>query len=218
MASSFVQNQIISLQVPEIEAGKWYRTKVLNVLEDRELEVSVPVHEGIEQVVPPEYKVLLEAVLPDGLRRMSAYVLGRREGPKPGLVLDWPQVDERIQRRDNVRVSVMFPVYVRPYDSKGILGTRINATVVDLSAGGVRIVLPEPLWEGLVVEMAMQIPRMGERMCAGKVIRATDNPSAGSAAQYAAGVQFTEISEIVRRDITRFVFDTQREHFRKGGV
>jgi len=218
MASSFVQNQIISLQVPEIEAGKWYRTKVLHVVQDREIEVAVPVNEGVEQVVPPEYKVLLEAVLPDGLRRMSAYVLGRREGPRPGLVLDWPQMDEKIQRRDNVRVSVMFPVYVRPYDIKGILGSRINATVVDLSAGGVRIVLPDPLWEGLIVELALQIPDMGERICVGTVIRATENPNAGPAALYAAGVQFTEISEIVRRDITRFVFNTQREHFRKGGV
>ena len=218
MASSFVPNQIISLQVPEIEAGKWHRTKVISVVAERELEVSVPVENGVEQVVPPEYKVLLEAVLPDGLRRMTAYVLGRRDGPRPGLVLDWPEVDERIQRRDNVRVSVMFPVYVRPYDHKGILGTRINATVVDLSAGGVRIVLPEPLWEGLHVELALQIPEVGERMCAGKVIRATENPQAGLAALYAAGVQFTEISEIVRREITRFVFNTQREHFRKGGV
>ena len=218
MASSFVPNQIISLQVPEIEAGRWYRTKVLNVVVDRELEVSVPVSEGVEQVVPPEYRVLLEAVLPDGLRRMSAYVLGRREGPKPGLVLDWPQVDEKIQRRDNVRVSVMFPVYVRPVDEKGKVGTRINGTVVDLSAGGVRIVLPDPLWEGLDVELALQIPGLGERTCGGRVIRATENPSAGTAAHYAAGVMFTEISEIVRRDITRFVFNTQREHFRKGGV
>src|SRR5688572_30499076 len=119
MASSFVPNQVISLQVPEIDAGKWHRTKVISAVEDRELEVSVTVEHGVEQVGPPEYKVLLEAVLPDGLRRMSAYVLGRREGPKPGLVLDWPAVDERIQRRDNVRVSVMFPVYVRPYDHKG---------------------------------------------------------------------------------------------------
>src|SRR5687768_15211011 len=135
---------------------------------------------------------------------MSASLLGRRDGPRPGLVLDWPQVDERIQRRDNVRVSVMFPVYVRPVDAKGKVGTRINGTAVDLSAGGVRIVLPEPLWEGLQVELALQIPEMGERMAAGKVIRATENSNAGLAALYAAGVQFTDISEIVRRDITRF--------------
>ncbi len=218
MASSFVPNQVISLQVPEIEAGKWHRTKVISVVEERELEVTVPVDNGVEQVVPPEYKVLLEAVLPDGLRRMTAYVLGRREGPKPGLVLDWPEVDERIQRRDNVRVSVMFPVYVRPVDDKGKMGTRINGTAVDLSAGGVRIVLPDPLWEGMNVELALQIPEMGERVAAGKVIRATENPNAGLNALYAAGVMFTEISEIVRRDITRFVFNTQREHHRKGGV
>jgi hypothetical protein len=218
MASSFVPNQIISLQVPEIDAGKWHRTKVISVVEERELEVTIPVDDGVEQVIPPEYKVLLEAVLPDGLRRMSAYVLGRRDGPKPGLVLDWPQVDERIQRRDNVRVSVMFPVFVRPVDAKGKVGTRINGTAVDLSAGGVRIVLADPLWEGMDVEVALQIPQMGERVAAGKVIRATENPNAGLAALYAAGVQFTEISEIVRRDITRFVFDTQREHHRKGGV
>ena len=218
MASSFIPNQIISIQVPEIEAGKWHRTKVISVAEERELELTVPLDNGVEQVVPPEYRVLLEAVLPDGLRRMSAYVLGRRDGPKPGLVLTWPEVDERVQRRDNVRVSVMFPVYVRPVDAKGKVGTRINGTAVDLSAGGVRIVLPDPLWEGLTVELAMQIPEMGERMAAGKVIRATENANAGLAALYAAGVQFTDISEIVRRDITRFVFNTQREHFRKGGV
>src|SRR5215217_1294139 len=126
MASPFVPNQIISLQVPEIDAGKWHRTRVLSVVEQRELEVSVPAENGVEMVIPPEYKVLLEAVLPDGLRRMSAYVLARREGPKAGLVLDWPQTDERIQRRDAVRVSVMFPVFVRPIDEKGKIGTRIN--------------------------------------------------------------------------------------------
>jgi hypothetical protein len=217
MASVFIPNQIISLQVPEIAPGKWHRTKVLSVVENEELEVAVPAENGVDLVIPPEYKVLIEAVLPDGLRRMSAYVLARRDGKRAGLVLDWPQMDERIQRRDNVRVSVMFPVFVRPVVNDKV-GTRINATAVDLSAGGVRIVLPEPLWEGAQVELAMQIPKMGERSCAGLVIRATENPSAGESALYAAGVQFTEISEIVRRDITRFVFDTQREHFRKGGV
>jgi hypothetical protein len=218
MASTFIPNQIISLQVPEISPGKWHRTKVLNVVEDEELEVAVPAENGVELVIPPEYKVLLEAVLPDGLRRMSAYVLARRDGNRGGLVLDWPQTDERIQRRDNVRVSVMFPVFVRPVGQNGKLGTRINATAVDLSAGGVRVVLPEPLWEGAKVEIALQIPVIGERSCAGLVIRSTENANAGLAALYAAGVQFTEISEIVRRDITRFVFNTQREHFRKGGV
>jgi hypothetical protein len=218
MASHFVPNQIISLQVPELAPGKWHQTRVLSVVEREELEVAVPAENGVDLVVPPEYKVLIEAVLPDGLRRMSAYVLARRDGKRSGLVLDWPQTDERIQRRDNVRVSVMFPVYVRPVDVRGRVGTRINATAVDLSAGGVRVVLPEPLWEGADVEIAMQIPKLGERSCAGRVIRATENPNAGLAALYAAGVQFTEISEIVRRDITRFVFDTQREHFRKGGV
>jgi c-di-GMP-binding flagellar brake protein YcgR len=178
----------------------------------------VPVENGVELVVPAGYKVLLEAILPDGLRRMSAYVLARREGNRPGLVLDWPQTDERVQRRDNVRVSVMFPVYVRPVENSGKVGKRINGTAVDLSAGGVRLSLPEPLWEGAFVEMALQIPELGERICAGRVMRAAENPNAGLAGLYSAGVQFVEISEIVRRDITRFVFDTQREHFRKGGV
>jgi hypothetical protein len=214
MASPFVLNQVVSLQVPELDASTWHRTKVLSFVEERELEVSLPVENGVGLQIPPEYRVLLETVLPDGLRRMSAYVLGLRAG----LVLDWPQMDERIQRRDTVRVSVMFPVYVRPVDERGKVGTRINATAVDLSAGGIRMVLPEPLWEGALVELALQIPQLGERLAAGRVIRAAESAGAGHSPVYSAGLKFTEISELVRRDITRYVFNTQREHFRKGGV
>ena len=95
----------------------------------------------------------------------------------------------------------------------------ILATLFCCLPGGIVAIVYAARVDGkLAVELALQIPELGERMCAGKVIRATDNPNAGLAALYAAGVQFTDISEIVRRDITRFVFNTQREHFRKGGV
>lgn len=218
MASPFKQSQLISLQIPELSPGKWFSTHVLSFVDKRELEIAVPREDGHEVVVPPEYKVLLELVLPDGLRRMSAYVKSRTASKPPGLLLDWPETDERIQRRDNVRVSVMFQVFVRPEVGPGKYGTRINGTVVDVSAGGARVLVPEPLWEGLNVELALQIPGIGERMCAGKVIRSLESTNATSAYQFSIGVQFNEISEAVKRDITKFVFDTQLEHFRKGAV
>jgi c-di-GMP-binding flagellar brake protein YcgR len=216
MASPFSSNLGISIQIPEINPGKWFPTKVLSYAEDREVVVAVPTEHGDEVIIPPEYKVLLELVLPDGLRRMTAYVVARKAGLIPGLVLDWPQSEEKIQRRDSVRVAIMFPVYVRPIAAAGLL-TRVNGNLVDLSAGGARILVPTPQAEGGMVNLALQLP-IGELIVSGRIIRAMPSPTPAAPSQYALGVQFTEVTEVVRREITKFVFDTQREHHRRGAV
>ena len=216
MASTFWPSQVITLQAPDIKPGEWYSVKVLSVDEDRHLEISVPIAQSREVVIPPSYKVMLEVIRPDGVRRMTAHVESRRTSSPPVLVLDWPEVDERIQRRDSVRVAVSFPVFVRPFNAAGKLGSRVNGTVVDLSAGGVQARVPVRLWEGLAVELALQIPVFGERICGGTIVRSTINDNAAEASQYIVGVRFTDITEAVRRDITKFVFDTQIEYLRKG--
>lgn len=216
MPSPFWPSQVVSIQAPDIRAGEWFPVKVVAVEEDRQVEISAPQASGRELFIPADYKVLLEVIRPDGVRRMTAHVQSRRANHPPILVLDWPQVDERIQRRDSVRIAVSFPVYVRPFNAAGKLGTRINGTVVDLSAGGVQVRLPEPLWEGLAVELALQIPGFGERICGGAIVRASIADQAPDATPYSVGVKFTDITEAARRDITKFVFDTQIEYLRKG--
>lgn len=205
--------QPVSLRIPPAEA--WYPSLILDFTEQEELVVGTPAEKGEELEVPPGTELMVEVILVDGVRQFRTRVR-RRAGAPGSLHLDWPAEATRIQRRDNVRVDAMVRAEATIPASGDEPKRTLPGFTIDVSAGGVRLNLAERVPDDTPIEMKLVLPEVGERECRGRVLRSGERKEAQGGTRYWNAVEFTDISEAVRRDITKFVFDVQRDQMRKG--
>lgn len=201
-------NQALSVQVPETE--HLASSRVLSFTEGQLLIISVPVHEGEEVTLEPGTTVALEFPTEDAIFRYTAQVRERREDPAC-LRLSWPTGEKRIQRRDAVRVAVDFLVWVAPFRPNGSTAPSIKARCVDISAGGLRLELPELLPFPCEVELTLNLPDLGKHVVDGVVVRSGELQHSRPGYPYWSGVQFAKVSAALQRDIAKMVMDVQRE-------
>lgn len=222
MQNPFRASQVIFIQLVESEEDRRYASRIIYVSEGHELWVGAPMarEEGAatetELLLEPDTPLILEVLLPDGIRRFPSVLRRRIAGTPSTLVVDWPKDIERIQRRNDVRVGVSLPVVLEPLARVENLARRIEATTSDLSAGGLRVVTTEPLPANLAVRVRLQMPDKQEIVAHGQVLRGQPIDEEGDRARYWAGIRFTAIDERDRREITQAVFDIQREMLRRG--
>ena len=207
--------QALSLRIAGDGAEEWYASLVLDFVEGEELLIGVPMSRGREVAIRSGTPVILELALPGGLRRMTTRVRGRSLGGPPSISLDWPEDQERVQRRNDVRVDAMFPVEVRRILPAGVRAEPLRGLVADISAGGAQILLSSPLQVGETVELTMRLPGVGERQCSARVIREGLGIIRTASHPRWAGVMFTDLGPSLRREVTKLAFDIERERRRK---
>lgn len=216
MRINFYPMQAIAVQPPWAGEDTWYPSLVLDYAEGKSLTIGAPLSRREEVLIPPGTRVRLQLALPDGLRRFTAVVRDRQASSPPSLELTWPEDFQRIQRRDNVRVDATLRVEVcriLPDESRG---SPIFGVTSDISAGGTRIRLAEPIEMMTDVELLFTFPGDVEYRCDARVLRRGELTQAVTDLRYWMALEFTNITEVVRREITRLVFDLQREQIRKG--
>lgn len=112
---------------------------------------------------------------------------------------------EREQRREGDRVPVMGTVSLR------VEGVAHDAQLVDLSAGGLRCLLPPdtPVAEGGACEVGLDVVRPGLGVV-GDIVRVRE----GFDGKTDIAVQFVGVSAAVVDELQRFVLDVQLDHDR----
>lgn len=216
MQQSFLRHmQPVSLRVGEGEAAGWYPSLVLDFEEGKEILVGVPTLRGYEVRVPAGSTVDVQSTHTDGLRVFTATVVRRESAPSPALRLEWPKSVRRVQRREAVRVEVLLPVELRTA-APGEEPRTLAGTTTDVSEGGMRVILPEPVGPGTELEVRLTLTGGAAAECTGRVLRSGENPNAAADKRYWIAVMFTGVSPAARRELARFVFDVQREQLRKG--
>lgn len=204
--------QPISIRRESDPEDKWYPSVVLDFVEEQELIVSPPMEQGEEVEIQVGSTIEVEAFLPDGIRRFHTVVRRRDPDPMKQLRLDWPEEATRIQRRDAVRVRVGMKVEVLPGATPG---KPIVGLSEDLSEGGMRLDLPG-LPVGTALQLSFDLPGIGVRKAKGSLLRWGEIEVPKGEPRYWLAVQFTEVTDAVRKDITRAIFDIQREQLRRG--
>jgi c-di-GMP-binding flagellar brake protein YcgR len=207
--------QPLTLEVVADDSASRYSSLVLDYTEGQEIIVGVPMVQGREIRLDAGTELTIFTSQADGLRIFSCTVLRRRELPSPCLYLSWPDSIRRVQRRENVRVEVLLPVTVQVQDDEQ-LPQVLHGSTRDLSAGGVQIGLSEAPQLSTPVEVRLHIEDDNAVVCEGRVVRVEANPRSTSERRYWVAIEFTALPENVRRPLTRFVFDVQREQMRRG--
>lgn len=160
--------------------------------------------------------VEVELSFPDGLRRFGSFVRGLDLRYGGALRIAWPTAGERIQRRDWVRVEAAYRATVRFME--GVPGTHrdlVGATM-DISAGGVRLQLPEAIPDDARVEVSIEAGYLTAQTLQGRVVRSRAiERLSRSSTDFWVAVEFLGVDEALRNRITKLVFDIQREQKRK---
>jgi c-di-GMP-binding flagellar brake protein YcgR len=216
MRINFYPMQAIAVQPPWAGEDIWYPSLVLDYAEEKTLTIGAPLSRRQEVLIPPGTRVRLQLALPDGLRRFTAVIRERHPTSPPSLELTWPEDFQRIQRRDNVRVDATLRVQVNRIRDDDSRGPPLFGVTSDISAGGVRIRMAEPIEILTSVELVFTFPGDVEYRCDARVLRRGELTQAVTELRHWMALEFTNITEVVRREVTRLVFDLQREQIRKG--
>lgn len=138
----------------------------------------------------------------------------------PALVLTFPHLVHRIQRRNFVRVDAEIPIRMIFHDQsdKSAAPFVLDTMSTDLSGGGMLVRCPYALPIYQDVEMEITLPSLLDPLeppvivaCKGQICRSKELGTD----KFQIGVSVTEIDENERDKIVRFIFRYQRESLRR---
>lgn len=204
----------VELVVPEGEYEGKYRTRIEEVGE-RVLSVGAPFEKG--EVVPLRVGTKVKLIFWDEVSAYSfvAKIMQRIAVPIHLFVLELPDSILKVQRRNYVRVPVLYPITFQTVTREG-LSDSYKGTMLDLSGGGLRFMTEEHVENRSLLYAQISLPN-GDLQAPVRVCR-VEKVEDSKPQRYCVSVEFHEILERDRDRIIRFVFDIQRTMRKKGLV
>jgi len=202
----------VELIVSEGEYEGHYRTRVEEIGE-RLLSVGVPFEHGELVPLREGTKVKLTFCDETAIYSFKGRILQRIAIPVPIFIFELPDTVDKVQRRNFVRVPALFPITFRMVTREGLSDPQ-NATMLDMSGGGMRFTTKERLDNNSLLYVQIFLPT-GELQAPVRVIRSV---RIEESKLYSVSTEFHEISERERDKIIRCVFDIQRAMRKKGLV
>ncbi|MDK2985150.1 MAG: hypothetical protein PWQ96_792 [Clostridia bacterium] len=199
-----------------------YKSLIQDIFDDSFL-IGVPVYKRHKLNLHKGDIVNVTAFSGSSCFNFFSEVLGKREENGLSLyILKKPHKYKKIERRDFVRVEVALEVkYEIISDRKNWEKVKPSqkAFSIDLSGGGVQLILPEdlPPHSLLVLEIPIDIDCTDITMkLLGQVVRSEEEKIA-DISRFKTGIKFEDISERERDIIIRFVFSQMRKtlHLRR---
>lgn len=206
-------NQIIELEVKRGLYRGRYQSRISDLAQDH-LKVLVPFDKG--SLVPLSKGINLSVfyAAEAAAYKFSAQVIDRIKEPVPQLIIEKSNSDDvtKIQRRCYFRLEVKRGVLYRRVDEEWEPAEDFKkTTTIDISGGGIKMVLPEDLSNDIILELKLDIPEVKGVPIISKLIRSYELPDGK-----AAGIKFIDINHRTRDAIMGWLFDYQRKLRRKG--
>ena len=191
-----------------------YRTRIEEVGE-RLLSVGAPFEQG--EVVPLREGTKVELTFWDEVSAYSfeAKIMQQIAVPIHLFVLELPDSISKVQRRNFVRVPVLYPITFQTVTREG-LSDSYKGTMLDLSGGGMRFLTEEHVDNRSLLYVQLALPN-GDLLTPVRVCRA-EKTEDSKPQRYCVSTEFHDISERERDRIIRCVFDIQRAMRKKGLV
>ena len=191
-------------------------SRVEDISGDR-LMVAMPVNEKGVPILPLPGENMGCRIAGTGCYyKFNAVYLDKGKAPIPVWFVRKPEFVEKVQNREFVRISVDYPVILRPLDENGAMGGMIFTKAVDISGGGLAVMNKTmlPLGSKAVLELD-NIPGVGMLRITGRVVRCVKVDAAGDNV-FHVGFQFLDLSRQHQNRLVKFIFDIQRQSLAKG--
>ena len=147
----------------------------------------------------------LEYAGPRGRARLAGSIATQDPADPDVVRLAAPRSLEVLQQREYVRIRSARPLLVFSARDHG----QVQSFTVDVSGGGLLLAGPDTLAVGEELSFRLTLtPGVSPVTGAGRVVRVDK--------QGRRAVEFTEISDLDRRRLVRFIFECQRAELRRG--
>ncbi|HEX2944694.1 MAG TPA: PilZ domain-containing protein [Clostridia bacterium] len=196
-------------------------------LEDgNRIAIAAPISERRIVPVPAGSSMNIYFIKQDGsiasLFKFRAIVKARYDADKLKILLVEKQGEiVGVQRRNHFRLDTLLEVGYRTVGTVkgGYPGVKQfkKALSVNLSGGGICLLLDDELDKGDLIECNMTFDRERNIRFFGKIVRFDEADREGRY-RYKAGVAYIEIAENDREAVVRYIFQEQRKLLRKGLV
>ncbi|MHB8073734.1 flagellar brake protein [Desulfosporosinus fructosivorans] len=205
-----ILGQVVELVVSEGNYEGRYRTRIEDVGE-KILAVGAPIDHG--EVVPLREGTKVKLIFWDeaAVYSFQGKIMQRIAVPIPMLILELPESIDKVQRRNYVRVTALYPISFLSVTRQGLSEIQ-HGTMLDLSGGGMRFLTKERVENDSLLYVFLSLPS-GEMKTPVRVCRveAIDDRK-----HYRVSVEFHDISERDRDRIISCVFEIQRAMRKKG--
>lgn len=202
----------------EFEAGeghKWYTSRIEDISSDR-LAVAMPMDEKRRPVIPIQGTKTYCRVIGDHcMYRFFAVYEDKAAIPIPVWYIRKPDVVERWQRRQFVRVRTSLAIQVQIIHDEGQMDSSVETTTIDISGNGLCFVYQESVCVGSKVAIEIRgLPDIGNVQIMTTAVKCISlEVPAGRI--YHVGVQFDNLTRTIQTKLVHFIFDLQRKNLMK---
>ena len=131
------------------------------------------------------------------------------------LVVDRPRIVEQSERRQFFRLTVSIrPRYTAVIDEAGEELRRIEALILDISGGGMRLRSKQPVSDG--DRLHVVFPIRGEQLDVDVVVNSAGHTPNETPWAYHAGAHFAPQTRQLQERVIRFVFQEQVRYLKRG--
>lgn len=186
-----------------------YSSRVEDI-EDNILVLAMPMDKGYPII--PEAGTMVTGRIVDerAAYKLDTIYLGKRANPIPVWLVKMPETMKRYQQREFVRIDVLLNGSVQCEDDDENLLPVEPVSIRNLSGGGAQLAFNRKVSIGKRLYLSCTIPGIGLLRVYSEVVRTDEMIN-----QYHVfAVKFLNMSEKVRVQLIRYIFDCQRKLLR----
>ncbi len=206
---SFKIGDYVEIEISDGYFRGEYPSRIVHVL-DTKLILGTPCLAG--NVIPLKLGVTLtiHVCKEDARYVFNGRVLERNENDPNHLTVSIPDNMERRNRSD-VRLAIRIPVELLYFYRDGVPVASYSISSVDISAGGIRIEVPEEYPLHTKLKLSIILPDNEEIMAFADVVRVgrLAHPEPGSQNYFWASLRFLNMSDNKKKKILKFIYKQQ---------
>ena len=200
-------NQSIKIQIDKGNCEGTYSSKILEI-NDKNMAIDFPCKNGNLLSLEKNLPVTIFFVGDNAAYKFHSSILELFKDISV-LTIKKPVEFIRLQRRNYFRLDVDVTVkfqYKQPEEDESFTDSLKKTKTIDISGGGVKLILDENIPCGTIVKLFLHIPEIYGVPILGKIVhtqKMDDN-------KYTAGIKFVELDSDIKNKIIKWLFDCQR--------
>lgn len=194
---------------------------IQDIISQDELVITIPMVKGNQIILPLGQEVEIVFFRDEGQYIFKAKIEKRFKKENVDLLkLNRISSIKRIQRRNYYRLNITLPISIKLLTDKDKQSQNfkewLKTYTMDISGGGVRILLDRNIEKGSLLECKLKI-NDEDLLLKGEVVR-SQLIQQYPITKYEIGISFVDITEYQRDQIIGFIFEEQRKLRRKGFI